>query len=173
EGTLIEVPELFFNLPARRKFLKSDAAEAAQISKLMAQFALGYPEVGFTLTSTGRRIMQYPPAQSLEAPFFQIFGDRPDLAPILKDAAGIRLTGYIAALTEQGPARGAQQIFVNRRIARDRTIPHAILDAHTKGTIKERSPEVYLFFELGPDRVDVNVHPTKAEVRFGEPQLIH
>jgi DNA mismatch repair protein MutL len=173
EGTSIEVRELFFNLPARRKFLKSDAAEAAQISKLMAQFALGYPEVGFTLTSTGRRVMQYPPAQSLEARFFQIFGDRPDLAPIFKEAAGIRLTGYIAALTEQGPARGAQQIFVNRRIVRDRTIAHAIIDAYSKATIKERSPEVYLFFELGADRVDVNVHPTKAEVRFGEPQLIH
>jgi DNA mismatch repair protein MutL len=167
------VRELFYNLPARRKFLKSDAAEAAQISKLMAQFALGYPEVGFTLTSTGRRLLQYPPAQSLEARFFQIFGDRPDLAPVFKEAAGIRLTGYVAALTEQGPARGAQQIFVNRRIVRDRTIAHAIIDAYSKATIKERSPEVYLFFELSPDRVDVNVHPTKAEVRFGEPQLVH
>jgi DNA mismatch repair protein MutL len=173
EGTSIEVRELFYNLPARRKFLKSDAAEAAQISKLMQQFALGYPEVGFTLTSTGRRILQYPPAQSLDARFFQIFGDRPDLAPIFKEAAGIRLTGYIAALTEQGPARGAQQIFVNRRIVRDRTIAHAIVDAYSKATIRERSPEVYLFFELPPDRLDVNVHPTKAEVRFGEPQLIH
>jgi DNA mismatch repair protein MutL len=173
EGTSIEVRDLFYNLPARRKFLKSDAAEAAQISKLMAQFALGYPEVGFTLTSTGRRVMQYPPAQSIEARFFQIFGDRPDLAPIFKEAAGIRLSGYIAALTEQGPARGAQQIFVNRRIVRDKTIAHAIIDAYSKATIKERSPEVYLFFELAPNRVDVNVHPTKAEVRFGEPQLVH
>ena len=173
EGTSIEVRDLFFNLPARRKFLKSDAAEAAQISKLIAQFALGYPEVGFTLTSTGRRVMQYPPAQSLEARFFQIFGDRPDLAPVLKEAAGIRLFGYIAALTEQGPARGAQQVFVNRRIVRDKTIAHAIVHAYSQATIKERSPEVYLFFELSPDRVDVNVHPTKAEVRFGEPQLMH
>jgi DNA mismatch repair protein MutL len=173
EGTSIEVRELFYNLPARRKFLKSDAAESAQISKLMAQFALGYPEVGFTLTSTGRRLLQYPPAQSLEARFFQIFGDRPDLAPVFKEAAGIRLSGYIAALTEQGPARGAQHIFVNRRIVRDRTIAHAIIDAYSKATIKERSPEVYLFFELAPNRVDVNVHPTKAEVRFGEPQLVH
>jgi DNA mismatch repair protein MutL len=173
EGTSIEVRELFYNLPARRKFLKSDAAEAAQISKLMAQFALGYPEVGFTLTSTGRRLLQYPPAQSLEARFFQIYGDRPDLAPIFKEAAGIRLTGYIAALTEQGPARGAQHVFVNRRIVRDRTIAHAIIDAYSKATIRERSPEVYLFFELAPNRVDVNVHPTKAEVRFGEPSLVH
>jgi DNA mismatch repair protein MutL len=173
EGTSIEVRELFYNLPARRKFLKSDAAEAAQISKLVAQFALGYPEVGFTLTSTGRRIMQYPPAQSMEARFFQIFGDRPDLARIFKEAAGIRLSGYIATLTEQGPARGAQQVFVNRRIVRDKTISHAIIDAYSKATIRERSPEVYLFFELAPDRVDVNVHPTKAEVRFGEPGLVH
>ena len=88
EGTSIEVRELFFNLPARRKFLKSDAAEAAQISKLMAQFALGYPEVGFTLTSTAAACMQYPPAQSLEARFFQIFGDRPDLAPVVQGGGG-------------------------------------------------------------------------------------
>jgi DNA mismatch repair protein MutL len=173
EGTSIEVRDLFFNLPARRKFLKSDAAEAAQISKLVTQFALGYPEVGFTLTSGNRRLLQCPPVQSLADRFFQVVGERADLVPLHKEVAGMRLGGYIAALADQGPARGSQYVFVNRRIVRDRTIAHAIVDAYSKATIKERSPEVYLFLDMPADRVDVNVHPTKAEVRFGEPSLVH
>jgi DNA mismatch repair protein MutL len=173
EGTTIEVADLFFNLPARRKFLKSDAAESAQISRVLTQFALGYPEVGFTLTSGGRRVLQCPPAAGSRERFFQIFGERSDLVELSKDAAGIRITGFVAALAEQGPVRGPQHIFVNRRIVRDRTIAHAILDAYSSATIKERSPEVHLFFEMSPERVDVNVHPTKAEVRFLEPSLVH
>jgi DNA mismatch repair protein MutL len=173
EGTTIEVADLFFNLPARRKFLKSDAAESAQISRVVTQFALGYPEVGFTLTSGGRRVLQCPPAAGLRERFFQVFGERSDLVELSKDAAGIRITGFVAALAEQGPVRGPQHIFVNRRIVRDRTIAHAIIDAYSSATIKERSPEVHLFFEIAPERVDVNVHPTKAEVRFLEPSLVH
>jgi DNA mismatch repair protein MutL len=173
DGTTIEVGDLFFNLPARRKFLKSDAAESAQVSRVVTQFALGYPEVGFTLTSGGRRALQCPPAAGLRQRFFQIFGDRPDLIEIFKDAAGIRITGFVAALAEQGPVRGPQHVFVNRRIVRDRTIAHAIVEAYSTATIKERSPEVHLFLELSPERVDVNVHPTKAEVRFLEQSLIH
>jgi DNA mismatch repair protein MutL len=173
EGTAIEVADLFYNLPARRKFLKSDAAETAQISRLVTQLALGYPEVGFTLTSGGRAVIQCPPAQGLRERFFQIYGDRPDLVEIRKEAGGLRLTGFIAALAEQGPVRGPQNVFVNRRIVRDRTIAHAIGEAYSNATIKERSPEVHLFIEMAPDRVDVNVHPTKAEVRFLEQSLVH
>jgi DNA mismatch repair protein MutL len=173
DGTTIEVADLFFNLPARRKFLKSDAAESAQISRILTQFALGYPEVGFTLTSGGRRVLQCPPAAGLRERFFQVFGERADLVELTKDAAGIRITGFVAALAEQGPVRGPQHVFVNRRIVRDRTIAHAILNAYSTATIKERSPEVHLFFEIAPERVDVNVHPTKAEVRFLEPSLVH
>ncbi len=173
EGTSIEVRELFYNLPARKKFLKSDAAESAQISRIVTQFALGYPEVGFTLTSAGRRVLQCPPTSNVQDRFFQIYGERSDLVPLHKDAAGIRITGYIAALAEQGPVRGPQNIFVNRRIVRDKTITHAITYAYSTATIKERSPEVHLFIELAPERVDVNVHPTKAEVRFLEGSLVH
>ena len=172
-GTTIEVADLFYNLPARRKFLKSDAAESAQISRIVTQFALGYPEVGFTLTSGGRRVLQCPPAAGMPERFFQVFGERADLVELTKDAAGIRITGFVAALASEGPVRGPQHIFVNRRIVRDRTIAHAIVDAYSSATIKERSPEVHLFFEIAPERVDVNVHPTKAEVRFLEPSLVH
>ena len=173
EGTLIEVADLFFNLPARRKFLKADTAEAAQVSRLVTQLALGYPPVGFVLRSGGRLLLEAPPAGSLEERFFQIYGDRADLVPIRKDAAGVSVRGYVAALGEQGPVRGPQHVFVNRRMVRDRTIAHAIQQAYSVATIKERSPEVHLFLDLPADRVDVNVHPTKAEVRFLDQGLVH
>jgi DNA mismatch repair protein MutL len=173
EGTLIEVAELFYNLPARRKFLKADTAEAAQISRLVTQMALGYPEVGFTLRSKDRLLLEAPPAGSSEHRFYQIYGDRPDLVPVHKQAAGITVTGYIAAMAEQGPVRGPQHVFVNRRLVKDRTIAHAIQAAYAVATIKERSPEVHLFLDVPPDRIDVNVHPTKAEVRFLDQGLVH
>ena len=173
EGTSIEVGDLFYNLPARRKFLKSDTAESAQISRLVTQMALGYPEVGFSLTSAGRKLVECPPANGLGERFFQLFGERLDLIELRKEAAGLQIHGYIAALGDQGPVRGSQNVFVNRRIVKDRTIAHAISEAYSVATIKERSPEVHLFIRIPPDRVDVNVHPTKAEVRFLEQSLVH
>jgi DNA mismatch repair protein MutL len=173
EGTLVEVTDLFFNLPARRKFLKADTAETAQVSRLVTQLALGYPEVGFVLKSGGRLLIEAPPAGSADERFYQLYGDRPDLVPVAKQAAGIGVRGFVAALGEQGPARGPQHVFVNRRIVRDRTIAHAIQQAYSIATIKERSPEVHLFIDVAPDRVDVNVHPTKAEVRFLDQGLVH
>jgi DNA mismatch repair protein MutL len=173
EGTCIEVADLFYNLPARRKFLKSDVAETTQISRLVTQLALGYPEVGFTLTSSGRQLLQAPPAGSLRDRFFHLYGERPDLVELKKDAAGLHIEGFIAALGDQGPVRGSQNVFVNRRIVKDKTIAHAIIESYSVATIKERSPEVHLFIRIAPDRVDVNVHPTKAEVRFLEQSLVH
>jgi DNA mismatch repair protein MutL len=173
EGTLVEVADLFFNLPARKKFLKADTAEAAQISRLATQLALGYPAVGLTLRSGERILLEAPPARSIEDRFFQIYGDRPDLVAVEKQAAGIRVRGFVAALTDQGIVRGPQHVFVNQRIVRDRTITHAIQQAYSQSVVKERSPEVHLFIELPADRVDVNVHPTKAEVRFLDQGLVH
>jgi DNA mismatch repair protein MutL len=92
---------------------------------------------------------------------------------VRKEAGGLHIEGYVAALGDQGPTRGAQNVFVNRRIVKDRTIAHAIIEAYSVATIKERSPEVHLFLRIAPDRVDVNVHPTKAEVRFLEQSLVH
>src|SRR3954466_2725571 len=173
EGTCIEVADLFFNLPARRKFLKSDVAETTQISRLGTQLALGYPEVGFTVTSNGRTLVQCPPSNGLCERFFQLFGDRANLVEVRKDAGGLTIEGFVAALGDQGPTRGGQNVFVNRRIVKDRPIAHAIIEAYSVATIKERSPEVHLFLTIAPDRVDVNVHPTKAEVRFLEGSLVH
>lgn len=173
EGTLVEVSDLFYNLPARRKFLKSDAAEAAQTSRVVTQIALAYPEVGFTLVSSGRRVLSCPPVNSRKDRFYQVFGERLDLVDVRREASGLVVTGLAAALAEQGPTRGAQNIFVNRRIVKDRTVSHAIVDAYQVSGVKERSPEVHLFLEMPADWLDVNVHPTKAEVRFREPSLVH
>src|SRR6188508_3435028 len=173
KGTSIEVADLFYNLPARRKFLKSDGAEAAQVSRVVTQLALGYPEIGFMLTSSGRKVLQCPPVATLRDRLYQLYGERTDLIEVRRDRGDIRVVGYIAALAEQGPTRGPQHVFVNRRIVKDRTISHAIIDSYSTASIKERSPEVHLFIEMPPEAVDVNVHPTKAEVRFREQSLVH
>jgi DNA mismatch repair protein MutL len=173
EGTRVEVNDLFYNLPARRKFLKADGAESAQVSRIVTQLALANPQIGFTLTSAGRTVVQCPPAVSLRERLYQLYGERSDLLEVRKEVGGLRLSGYIAALAEHGPTRGPQNVFINRRIVKDRTIAHAIIDAYSTASIKERSPEVHLFIEMPADAVDVNVHPTKAEVRFREQSLVH
>ena len=173
EGTSIEVSDLFYNLPARRKFLKSDAAEAAQVSRVVTQLALCYPEIGFTLTSSGRKVLQCPPVASLRDRLYQLYGERDDLIEVRRDRGDVKVHGYIAALAEQGPTRGPQNVFVNRRIVKDRTIAHAIIEAYSVASIKERSPEVHLFIEMPFDALDVNVHPTKAEVRFRDQSFVH
>jgi DNA mismatch repair protein MutL len=172
EGTTIEVADVFYNLPARRKFLKSDAAESAQVSRIVTQLALCYPEIGFSLTSAGRSVVQCPPVASLRDRLYQLYGERGDLIEIRRDG-DVKVLGYVAALAEQGPTRGPQNVFVNRRVVKDRTIAHAIIDAYSVASIKERSPEVHLFIEMPRDAVDVNVHPTKAEVRFRDQSYIH
>src|SRR5215212_7121923 len=173
EGTSIDVADVFYNLPARRKFLKSDAAESAQVSRVVTQLALCYPEIGFTLTSSGRKVLQCPPVGGLRDRLYQLYGDRADLIDVRRDGGDVRVLGYVAALAEQGPTRGPQNVFVNRRVVKDRTIAHAIIDAYSVASIKERSPEVHLFIEMPHDAVDVNVHPTKAEVRFRDQSYIH
>jgi DNA mismatch repair protein MutL len=173
QGTVVQVDDLFYNLPARRKFLKSDSAESAQVSRIVTQLSLAYPEVGFSLTSGGRKVLAYPPAGSFHDRLYQVYGDRTDLIEVKKEAGGLRVTGYVAALADHGPTRGPQNVFINRRIVKDRTIAHAIIDAYSVASIKERSPEVHLFIEMPLDAVDVNVHPTKAEVRFRDQSLVH
>jgi DNA mismatch repair protein MutL len=173
EGTSVEVADLFYNLPARRKFLKSDAAESAQVSRLVTQLALCYPEAGFTLTSAGRKVLECPPVATLRDRLYQLYGERTDLIEVRRATGDITLVGYVAALAEQGPTRGPQNVFVNRRIVRDRTIAHAIIEAYSVASIKERSPEVHLFLAMPATAVDVNVHPTKAEVRFRDQSYVH
>ena len=169
----MEVADLFYNLPARRKFLKSDAAESAQVSKMVTQLALCYPEVGFTLTSAGRKSLQCPPVSQRRGS--AVSDLRRPARPHRSTTRGRRLDRSRVrrrAGRDRSDAR-TQNVFVNRRVVKDRTIAHAILDAYSVASNRERSPEVHLFLEIPPDRVDVNVHPTKAEVRFREQSLVH
>ena len=172
-GTVVEVRDLFYNVPARRKFLKSDGAETGHISRAITQLALGFFEIGFTLVSGPRTLVDCAPAASLAERFQQIYGERPDLVEVRKEAAGIRLFGFAAALAGEAPANGPQHLFVNRRAVKDKTIAHAIGEAYRRATIKPRRPEAHLFLEVPPERVDVNVHPAKTEVRFLEQSLVH
>jgi DNA mismatch repair protein MutL len=173
EGTLVEVDDLFYNQQARRKFLKSDAAETAQTSKVLTQLALGHPGVGFTLTSGPRTLIECPPVTTLRERLYQIYGDRTELVEVRREGGPVTVLGFVAALTVDGARRGPQNVFVNGRVVKDRTIAHAILDAYRAASIQERSPEVHLFLDVPRDGVDVNVHPAKAEVRFRESSHIH
>jgi DNA mismatch repair protein MutL len=173
EGTSVQVDDLFYNMPARRKFLKGDAAESAQVTRAVTQLALAHPEVGFLLTSATRTVVECPPAGSFRERLFQVSGDQQTLLEVCRETGGIHVAGWVAPLAETGPARGTQNIFVNRRVVKDRTIAHAILDAYGTATFKERSPEAHLFLDMPPGEVDVNVHPTKAEVRFRQPSFVH
>jgi DNA mismatch repair protein MutL len=173
EGTQVEVADAFYNVPARRKFLKSDGAESAQVSRVVTQLAMGYPEIGFTLTSTGRTLLAVPPVATLRDRLYQLYGDRPDLVGVRREVGGLVISGYVAALADRGPTRGPQNVFVNRRIVKDRTISHAVIEAYSAASIKERSPELHLFLQIPHDWIDVNVHPTKAEVRFRDQGFVH
>ena len=105
---------------------------------------------------------------------YQVYGERADLMEVHKEAGGITLTGFIAALAEQGPTRGPQNVFINRRIVKDQARSRTRSSTrYSQASIKERSPEVHLFIEMPPDALDVNVHPTKAEVRFRDQSLVH
>src|SRR6266705_3001458 len=173
EGTAVDVANVFYNLPAQRKFLKSAAAESAQVSRIVTQLALCYPEIGFTLTSSGRKVLQCPPVARLRDRLYQLYGERSDLIDVRREGGDVKILGFVAALADQGPTRGPQNVFINRRIVKDKTIAHAIIDSYSQASIKERSPEVHLFVEMPPDALDVNVHPTKAEVRFRDQSLVH
>src|SRR2546427_13177664 len=102
----------FYNLPPRRQFLESDRAESAQVSRIVTQLALAYPEVGFTLPSAARTVLQAPPAASVRDRLYQVYGERTDLMEVHKEAGGMKIAGFIAALAEQGPTRGPQNLFI-------------------------------------------------------------
>ena len=173
EGTVVEVNDLFYNLPARRKFLKSDAAESAQVSRIATQLALAYP--GDRLHPDERR----PHGAAVPAGGLIARSAVSALRRAPGSHRGRQGGGRPARHRVHRGARGpgthprAQNVFINRRIVKDRTIAHAIIDAYSVASIKERSPEVHLFIEMPPGAVDVNVHPTKAEVRFRDQSIVH
>ena len=170
-GTLVEVRDLFCNVPARRKFLRSFATEEGRVKGIFTVHALAHPGIGFSLVVDGRELYRLAPATSLADRLLDIYGADfvesliPLPPPFDAQRNAVRVSGYIEKPNLSMPTRRDQYVFVNGRPATAPSIAYAVREAypHRQGDIK---PALFLFIELPPNQVDVNVHPTKREVRF-------
>jgi DNA mismatch repair protein MutL len=198
-GTTIAVRDLFFNTPARRKFLRAETTELAHVTALVTHYALAHPEIHFELHSATHALLTAPPVREPSERIYQIFGrdtldqllplaaerrfdhsgipepppwrrDR-DYAP--PDPGFLRVSGFISRPALQKLNRNSIYIFVNQRLIRDRLIIHAIVEAYRNIIPPTSFPVVLLFLEMPPHEVDVNVHPAKTEVRFRQQSLVH
>jgi DNA mismatch repair protein MutL len=192
-GTSISVSDIFYAVPARRKFLKTETTELGHIASLVTHYALAHPETHFLLKTPSQEILNCAPVEKLADRVYQIFGRQaleelmeiPDtVAPIhtsitespIEDgekSPTIRVTGFASRPEVQRTNRNGIYIFVNRRLVRDRLLLHAINEAYRNITPPGVFPVVLLFLEMDCQEVDVNVHPAKIEVRFRHPQFVH
>ncbi len=198
-GTTIAVADLFFNTPARRKFLRAESTELAHVTALVTHYALAHPEKHFELVSASHTILSAPPVARTAERIYQIFGketlaqllsvaaetalDRaglPEPPPWKKDPdaprrqpGSLRLSGFYSKPELQKLNRNSIYIFVNKRLIRDRLLLHAITEAYRNVIPPTSFPVVLLFLEMPPEEVDVNVHPAKTEVRFRQQSLVH
>lgn len=173
-GTSIEVRDLFFNLPARRKFLRSGQSELGPVAKYVTQAALAAPGTRFTLVHGGRETIACPPVATLRERVFQIYGKKmvEGLMDIAAEEGPGRIEG-LASLPLAGRAdKSVQHFFVNHRPVKDRILMAALSQAYMGILERGRSPEAFLFLRMPFADVDVNVHPAKAEVRFKDTQLV-
>ncbi|HZB88367.1 MAG TPA: DNA mismatch repair endonuclease MutL [Terracidiphilus sp.] len=198
-GTTIAVADLFFNTPARRKFLRAEATELSHVTALVTHYALVHPEMHFELVSASHTLLSAPPVARTAERIYQIFG-KDTLAQLLpvaaetalahgglpepppwkrdpdetpRDPGALRLSGFYSTPALQKLNRNSIYIFVNRRLIRDRLLLHAISEAYRNIIPPTSFPVVLLFLEMPPEEVDVNVHPAKTEVRFRQQSLIH
>lgn len=174
-GTRIEVAELFHNQPARKKFLKSTLTEFLHISRVVQQASLAWPSVHFRLTHNAEEIFNYPSASSDADRITQVYR-RTFIDQGLRIKAslpGADVSGYIVDAVHAKPARIPQELFVNRRPVRNASVFHAVGEGYGSFLAKGSQPRFVLFLEIDPDRLDVNVHPTKREVRFSDNEVIH
>jgi DNA mismatch repair protein MutL len=173
-GTIVEVNDLYFNTPARRKFLKTEATEFSHCEDAFERIALSRPDVGFTLQHNGRALSRYA-VGAPERRFAEVLGDEffAESLSLDESAAGLRLWGRAAKPTFNRHSRDTQYVYVNGRFVRDKLIAHAIRQAYQDVLHHDRHPAFVLFLECDPTLVDVNVHPAKTEVRFRDSQTIH
>jgi DNA mismatch repair protein MutL len=198
-GTTLAVADLFFNTPARRKFLRAESTELAHVTALVTHYALAHPEKHFELISATHTIVSAPPVTRTAERIYQIFG-KDTLAQLLpvaaetplahaglpepppwkkdpnepvRDPGVLRLSGFYSKPELQKLNRNSIYIFVNKRLIRDRLLMHAITEAYRNVLPPTSFPVVLLFLEMPPEEVDVNVHPAKTEVRFRQQSLIH
>jgi DNA mismatch repair protein MutL len=168
-GTTIAVRDLFFNIPARRKFLRSEATETYHLTNLVTHYALAHPEIAFTFVNNGREVVRAAPAKDLRERAYQIFGAEflDNLLEVnLGDTQLARVTGYVSAPRDRRTSRDSQYLFVNRRFVRDRSIGRALSEGYRSILPHGVYPAALLFIETPLEEVDVNVHPAKTEVRF-------
>jgi DNA mismatch repair protein MutL len=198
-GTTLSVADLFFNTPARRKFLRAESTELAHVTALVTHYALVHPEKHFELVSASHTLLSAPPVTRTAERIYQVFGkdtlaqllnvaaelplDRsglpepppwkrdPDEVP--KEPGRLRLTGFYSKPELQKLNRNSIYVFINKRLVRDRLLMHAISEAYRNVIPPSSFPVVLLFLELPPEEVDVNVHPAKTEVRFRQQQVVH
>jgi DNA mismatch repair protein MutL len=173
-GTVVEMRDLYFNTPARRKFLKSEGTEFAHCADTVKRLALTRPDVAFSLTHNGRLLFQLAPAAPARR-IAEVLGDDFVAAARTVDAVAgpLALSGLAIDPTRAGEAKDAQYLFVNGRFVRDKVINHALREAYRDVLHGSRQPAVCLFLAIDPGLVDVNVHPAKTEVRFRDPRAIH
>lgn len=169
-GTTIEVRDLFFNVPARRKFLRAYQTEQAHIRTIFTVHALAHPKIGMSLTSDGRELTRLPSDATLEERIRDLFGSDfcADLRMVESTSNGVRVYGFVSLPNQLRNDRSEQYIFINGRPATAPVIAYALREAYPP-LAAERKPIVLLFIEMPPEGVDVNVHPTKREVRFHKP----
>ena len=174
QGTRVEVLDLFFNTPARRRFLRSEQTEYAHCLEAVERIALAHPEVALRLTHNGRVTLDLP-AHSRDQRVHALLGEEFTAAALPIDEAGgpLALAGLIAQPAYSRASRDAQYVFVNGRFVRDRVLAHAIGAAYRDVLHHQRHPAYALWLTLDPGAVDANVHPTKIEVRFREGQAVH
>ncbi len=198
-GTTISVADLFFNTPARRKFLRAESTELAHVTALVTHYALVHPEKHLELLSASHTLLSAPPVTRTAERIYQIFGKQtleqllpvtaelpleraglPELPPWKRDPdeeprdpGRLRLTGFYSKPELQKLNRNSIYIFINKRLVRDRLLMHAITEAYRNVIPPTCFPVVLLFLELPPEEVDVNVHPAKTEVRFRQQGVIH
>jgi DNA mismatch repair protein MutL len=198
-GTTLAVADLFFNTPARRKFLRAESTELAHVTALVTHYALAHPEKHFELLSATHTIVSAPPVARTAERIYQIFGKETlaQLLPVaaetplaraglpeappwkkdpdepVRDPGALRLSGFYSKPELQKLNRNSIYIFVNKRLIRDRLLMHAITEAYRNVIPPTSFPVVLLFLEMPPEEVDVNVHPAKTEVRFRQQSLIH
>ncbi|PJK01749.1 DNA mismatch repair endonuclease MutL [Lysobacteraceae bacterium NML03-0222] len=178
QGTTVEVRDLFFNVPARRKFLRTERTELGHIEEWLRQLALVRPDVELRLSHNGKQIKRYRGGEAAEfarARVLETLGEEFARHAIVieHEAAGLKISGWIAQPAYNRAATDQQYFYVNGRAVRDRSVAHAVKLAYTDVLYHGRHPAYVLFLDIDPRRVDVNVHPAKHEVRFRDGRLVH
>ena len=174
-GTTVQVRDLFFNVPARRKFLRSTSTEIAHITEQLSRVALAHSGVHFTLSHNGRKSFELPVNNDLQGRIAGLFGA--ELAQTLIEAdsneRGVKIKALLAPPSMSRTSGKWQYFFLNGRYIRDRVLSHALREAYRGLMEPSRFPVAFVYLEMSPETVDVNVHPTKIEVRFRESNTVH